>query len=271
MSPRLRDRGSMGFTLIELLVVMGIIVTVLAVAFPQLLPVIAFSKHEGVARHLASYGRNAMGQASLFGEHYTVYVDLDAQEYYTMRWPKPGELDREGAGVKEYGGGEGSGEVAPKSSQELVEAMMMEESGEKSGLNLEDQTYELLDRFDAFHRQKLLALSENVVHDDDFLADVGPEFNEDSPFGIADSDLEPQEVDDPLLTPTYLPRNIWIDSIRVGDDEITSGMVEIDINTSGMTQTVIFYIVNEDDEYYTVTWDAVTGAARLVSGREASQ
>lgn len=267
MFPRSAPAYRSGFTLIELLVVLAIISGVLAVVFPQLLPVIAFSKHEAAARHLASYGRNAMAQASLMNEHFTVYIDLDAQEYWTMRWPNPAELAEREEAKKAGRDGEENQETAT-SSYDLIGAMMAQEEGEEPDMDLENETYTLLDRFDEFHRQKILALSKNVHHDRDFLEDVGPEFSKDSPFGYDESDLEPEEVDDPLLDRTFFPEDIWIESITVGDDETSSGTVEIDINTSGMLQTVVFYVVNDDDEYYTVSWDAITGGAHLVSGKE---
>ena len=75
-----------GFTLIELVVVVGLIGIVLAVAIPNLLPVLAFSDHQGAARRLANYGRAAVSYAAVTQTPITVLVDLNEQAYWSVYW-----------------------------------------------------------------------------------------------------------------------------------------------------------------------------------------
>lgn len=259
-----------GFTLIELMVVLAIMLGVLAVAFPRLLPVIAFSGHEGAARRLSSYGRNAMSQASLLHEHYTVYVDLDAQEYYVLRWPKSSEFlegfEEDGAEDK---ADEDSEEPEPmKRSEDLLAAMAtMEEDGSSADFDLEYQSAAMQFRFDEFHRQRIMVQTKNVEYDDGLLAGVADDlFSEDFTFDEDAAPDEPTEISDPLLPRTKLPRDIYIEAVRVGDKEIARGVVEIEITSVGLAEPVTFFVKNKQNEYYTVTWDAVTGDAYLQYG-----
>lgn len=258
----------------ELAVVISIILVVLAVSFPKLLPLIAFGEHEGAARHLASYGRSAMGQAALLGDHYTIHVDLDEQEYWTMRWPKPSELaEEEGAGEEMFSRGLKDADEVPedayKSSEELLSSFMMAEAGEADDATDLDYEAELMEfRFDEFQRQKTLALAEHAKHDDGMLKDVGIDFSDDGLVQDADAELEPVELEGSLLNRVRLPDNVYIESIRVGDEELRQGEVEIDITATGMAESVTFFVVDGEGDYFTVKWDAVTAGAQLKRGLE---
>ena len=66
-----------GFTLIELAVVIVIVAAVAAVAFPRLIPILAYSELEGSARHAAQFGRAALGEAAMLSKELTIRIDLD--------------------------------------------------------------------------------------------------------------------------------------------------------------------------------------------------
>ncbi|NIA15837.1 MAG: hypothetical protein GWP08_17375, partial [Nitrospiraceae bacterium] len=50
-----------------------------------------------------------------------------------------------------------------------------------------------------------------------------------------------------------------------------SGEVEIELSPVGLSEPVTFYLKNEDDDYFTIEWDAITGGARVESGKHAPE
>jgi hypothetical protein len=53
----------------------------------------------------------------------------------------------------------------------------------------------------------------------------------------------------------------------VGSVEHTTGVVEIEVSPLGLTDTVTFYLLRGDNDYYTVVWDPITGSSRLSRGK----
>ncbi|MFP4172811.1 MAG: prepilin-type N-terminal cleavage/methylation domain-containing protein, partial [Candidatus Hydrogenedentota bacterium] len=82
-----RRSACSGFTLIELMMVALLLALFFAIAIPRLWPAIAFGEHEGAARRIANYGRAAIAECAMLQTRYTIKIDLDEQEYWTMRWP----------------------------------------------------------------------------------------------------------------------------------------------------------------------------------------
>ncbi len=110
----------------------------------------------------------------------------------------------------------------------------------------------------------------NNVKRSGILQDVGPLFDEEFSLGVdIESDEELlEEVTLPLLLRTPLPDDVMIETVMVGGQEYSSGLVEITITPFGLSQPVVFYVKDAGDDYYTVTWDAITGGAHLESGRQ---
>jgi len=81
--------SSAGFTLIELAVVIFLIAMVMAIATPQLLPIISFSELEGQARRIANYGRSATERAMFMRERHVVRFERESGEYYLVHWIVP--------------------------------------------------------------------------------------------------------------------------------------------------------------------------------------
>lgn len=257
-----------GFTLIELLVVIGLISMIVGVALPRLMPAILFSNHEGAARRIAGYGRSAIGHAALRHERLTVMVDLDHQEYWCERLPEPKDEEEEDG----RSGGMG-GMPFPTDGLELLamaqSALAGEEDGEVDTELLKEQAKRMNDGFERLARRALLARAERVIHDREGLFDeMEPLFEDEFTLDIEeDKDLEPVEVLEPLLQRTRLPQGCFIDSVRVGEKEHRTGVVEIEITTLGLAEPVTFFIANEDGDYFTVDWDPITSDSHLRAGR----
>ena len=244
-----------GYTLIELSLVVLIIAVVLMIAMPRLMPVLAYSKLEGAARHVASYGQSAVAHCALNQERITVKFELsgEPQEYWCLRWPEP-ETSLFDEGL--------DGEKAQRSVLDQTEESVLE----MVAMNQEQELAELADdmrqRFDRLFRYQLEARTRNVRHDG-FLADIGPDFSE---FALDPDAKEVDEVKADLLARTTVPAGVVIESMRVGGCEYTEGVVEIDVTPVGLYETVEFRLRGEGDEYYTVVWDPITLSSRLTYG-----
>lgn len=267
----LRKTGALGFTLIELLVVIALMATVMAIVLPQLMPAIVVSTHEGAARHMMGYGRSVIAHAILFHEEITVKVDLDEQQYWAERWPEP-ELDPDEKKAQEAARS-GNSEEYPEDPLELM-ALAREEFNKEDEEDtdydlLDHQSQVMLDSFELMMRQALYAKARNVIQDDrGVLDDVTPLFDDRFSLDIEDDELEPEELILPFLIRTALPEEIFLESVRVGENLLTHGVAEIIISPFGLTQPVAFFLVNEDGDYLTVEWDPITGGAHLREGKE---
>lgn len=257
----------------ELMVVVGIIAVIASMTVPQLLPALLFSTHAGAARRLAGYGRSAIGYATLTREHITVKIDLGLQEYWTERLPEPKygeELDDEGRPIEEDDG-------LPTDPVELF-TMALGASASDGDFMDDERNAKILDRlqrqvdrrFEHMARQALFTQAERVVHDrEGLLDDVSPLFESEFSLDLdAEEELEPEELFDPLLRRSRLPNSVAIDSVRIGEDLFMSGLVEIEITPLGLEKAVVFLVVNDEGDSYTVEWDPITGGTHMRRGRE---
>ncbi len=238
-----------GFTLMELMMVIALVAILLAVAMPRLWPAIAYGEHEGAARRLANYGRAAIAESAMYREQYTVNIDLETQEYWTVRWP------HWSAGFRDW-----DEEDELERSFQSAEAMHMSE--EEMHARQSEIMREQMERFARMSTQNRM----RNVKREGILDRIGPLF--DSEFRLNDEEEEAEEVKSHLLARSRMREGLVIDSVRVSGTNHTSGLVEIDVAPSGLSDNVMLYIRNPDNEFFTVIWDPITGGARIKQGRE---
>jgi type II secretory pathway pseudopilin PulG len=260
-----------GFTLAELMVVAFIVVMMMLIALPQFLPVIAFSEHEGAARHVANYGRSAMAYAELHQESILVVFDLDEQIYYAERIPDPYDFESDTDTEMELTGYDE--EEEGRTTESDFSLMADDELADLDETALQEKGQQVQERFERFARMALASRARNVEQDD-FLGDVGPDLSESGPdlsdVG-PDLDVEGEEEDlrilDPLLEPTRVPEGVEITGIDFGGRKHTSDKVEIEVSPLGLMEAIEFYVRDGEGDYFTVTWDPITGGAHLEEGR----
>ena len=246
---------SAGFTLIELMVVCLLIGIIAAVAFPQLMPAITFSRLEGAARHLVGYGRSAVAYCTLMREPITVKFDLETQEYWAVTQIKRSSSlfdDDEEESEK------------PTGPADMLEFLSSGEVPDQAEL-LQNGADLLRERFDEFARRRMETLSNNVEREG-ILDEIGPLF--DHEFALDEEEEEYEEVADPLLIRTKLPEGVLIEAIRIGESRHSQGEVQVELSPLGLYSPVVFFLKNEDDDYFTVAWDPISGSAHLREGKE---
>ncbi|MBN2310639.1 MAG: type II secretion system protein [Candidatus Hydrogenedentes bacterium] len=253
-SRRCTIQARAGYTLIELAAVVLIIAIVMSVALPQLLPLLAYSRLEGAARHTASYGRSAMAQSALDRETIIVRFDLDAEpnRYWAVR-----RVETEGGLFDD----EEDDDEAEKDVLDVTEEYAAEILGAGREEELAQMNAEIEERFNRFFRLGVEARARNVEQDG-FLADVGPDFKE---FRLDDDEEdEYEEVEGFLLGRVVLPEDVIIESVRIGTTDHTSGLVEVEVTPLGLFESVAICLKErEDEDTYTVLWDPITGGAHV--------
>jgi prepilin-type N-terminal cleavage/methylation domain-containing protein len=270
-----RKSSHAGFTLIELTIVIFIIGIISAIAFPQILPAIVFSRLEGEARHLAAYGRQVLAEATMRRERHVVMIDLDNQEYYVVRWEvQAGSVDDEEesdelARFNQFRRASGLGR------NELMESLnagrLGAQGGQLTGLGHEydDElaNQQMTDRFALFARQATLDRAKNVEIEGGILDEIGPLFGEEDQFRLDDS-LEPiaVEVDLPTLGHVRLRNEVRLSQVIVDGLSFSDGLVELEVTSLGFMEKTAFYLQDEDDRFYTVVWDPVLATTRFYDG-----
>jgi prepilin-type N-terminal cleavage/methylation domain-containing protein len=253
-------RSNSGFTLIELVIVSGLILLIMGLAVPALLPAFAFSELEGSARHVSNFGRSAAAYAGFSGEYIIVKIDLDASEYWAI------ELIDEPPTLFE--------ETEPETEMDEQEALaaLVASQSENSGAGgvVSEEALLMEQRFERFFRRTLEAQAKNVKHEGSLFADVGPLFEDEFSLRDEDEDTD-REINDVLMLRTTLPEGVIFESIMIGNERHTTGIVEIEVSPLGLTDTVTFYILRGEDQYYTVVWDPITGSSRMSRGKIESE
>lgn len=249
-----------GFTLIEMVVVISIIGLISAVMLPQLIPALVQGQLEGAARHLAGYGMSAMAHCTLMREAITVKFDLKKQQYWAIR------MVQESASI--FDEDEEEAEEEKSKEEDSLGAgdldLMHTEDEEISEEDMMARADRFRQQFVEFTRMRLMAQAQHV-DTGGILDEIGPLFDE--PFSLEDEEETEEEILDPLLERTALPEGVVIDAVYVGSSRSAGGEVDVELSPLGLYEHVVIYIKNEEDEYYTVIWDPITGGGRIQEGK----
>lgn len=245
-----------GFTLIELIVVVAIMAMIMAVALPNLAPLIAFSGHDGAARRLANYGGSVAQFVVLRRAPATVKIDLEEQTYWTEILPAPDpsevetDLDSEDALIR----------IDDRETFEQMQSGMGPIGSGGDSVKREQYERSLRYELDLRSRRMLIALAEQVDTDTEGLLDsVGPLFADEFSLDNTVGQSAPEEVHSPELARTRLPEGVMIDSVTVGEAVYTHGVVEIKFTALGLDTRVHFDVLNEEGDVLRVLWDPITG------------
>jgi prepilin-type N-terminal cleavage/methylation domain-containing protein len=259
-----------GFTLIELMVVILLIGMMAGIAGPRLLPLITMTEHQNEARHLVGYGRAAMAHASMKHENIVVRIDLDNQEYWTEAQPDVYEAPESTGDDDPFD--DDDDDWIPEDEYELRKAsqtILMGEDAEQEITDEEDQK-KLLGRqkenmkteFTSMAQNTLFARAKRVKHDakmfeDDKLFDYGMDEDE---LDVND-EAGTNAVDSDLLSPHRVIESVLIESVHIGEEVFSTGVVDIELSPLGLDTSVTFVLINEDAETMVVQWDPLTGNA----------
>lgn len=257
-----------GFTLIEMVIVVALIGVVTAIVLPYLMPAILFSRLEGAARHVAGFGKSAMAYSTLMRTPVTIKIDLDKQTYWAEERVKKEEEsifdeDPEEMAKKAAEGGDDASSSG--SAEQFLDLMGRSDPEKVDPTQMEAGAQMLREQFERFARMQMEVRAKSVEKKG-ILDEIGPLFEKE--FTLEDEEEEFQPVKDPLLEKTILPEGVEIEGVEVGSESHSSGLVEFELSPIGFSDFITFYVKGEDDEYFTVTWDPVTGGTRLEEGKK---
>ncbi|HOK08422.1 MAG TPA: type II secretion system protein [Candidatus Hydrogenedens sp.] len=268
-------RGMKGFTLLELGIVIFIIALMATIAVPYLLPLALSSELESEARKLAYFGRAVMSLSALQGDEFYVEIDLAEQRYYCLRitYPEVTEGETDQLGLLEEMKQQGL------SSEELAEMLM---SGGNNvagtatntnknlpgGFDPTAASQQINQKFDKMVRKKLIEQAKNVKQEDSMLDEIGSLFDEKNEVDLFGSEPIVEEVNEPGLSPMRLSENVWIESVFISGKKFSKEVVEIQVTPLGLTEPVVFYLTNNNGEYYTVVWDPVSSGSFVMEGMQ---
>ena len=293
----IRDRSRQrGFTLIELMMVILLIGMIASVATPRLLPLLTITEHENEARRLVGYGRSAMAHAALTRKPIRVRIDLDRQEYWAEEMPqliRDPETESSGYGADDD---DKFDDDVPEDEYELQETTKKilrdnekknpsftardrdrdrEEDNDEDELDsryddeearqsvLDKQKEKMEERFRSMSDNSLYARALRVQHDDEWTDEDRfdlDEFRKDEEEDLDDEDI-PKPLNDPLLQAHRVIETVWIDTIYIGEEEYSKGVVDIELSPLGLENEVTFAVFNEENDLLMVYWDPLSGSA----------
>ncbi|MBX7255868.1 MAG: hypothetical protein K1Y02_05870 [Candidatus Hydrogenedentes bacterium] len=238
------------------MIVCGIIAMAIAIAMPRLSVALAFGQLDSAARHVAGYGRSVTAYTALEQESATVVVDLQTQQYFTLRWLE--ETNK----LFDDSGQENAEQALP--ADPTVEDLLA--LATENGDAMSDYALQVKAQFDRSFMRSLEARA-RTVNRNSILSDVGPLFDKEFKLDEDEED-DREEVVTSLLQRTVLPNDVVIESVRVGTVDYTQGQVEIEVTPAGLNEFVVFTLRDASGEYVTVTWDPITGNSHLRRGKE---
>jgi len=256
----------------ELCVVIVIISMVAAIGLPQLAHVLVFSEIQAEAQRLANYGAGALSEAALFGTKLTVYIDIDSQQYYATRLVYPEENAEGENNINYMGMLQDFRESGSYTSAQISDMLAGKGVGNRQlagtlprEFDAEKADQQMTDRFNQRHQRLLYARAQNVKHDAGFLSEIGPLF--DKPFTLSWAEPYEEEIYDPILRRYRLPEGIRIEAVYLNGAVISRGAAPVEISPLGLQQHLVVHIRNEDGDYFTVSWNGVTGRGIAREGR----
>jgi prepilin-type N-terminal cleavage/methylation domain-containing protein len=265
-----------GFTLIELMFVILLIAMIASVSVPRLLPLITLTEHQNEARHLVGFGRASMAHASMAHENIVVRIDLDNQRYWVEMQP---DVYEEPEGIEDDPYAEDD-DWMPEDKSELRAAsqtILMGNDVEQEFSDGDDQT-KILERqrenmgkeFSSMTLNSLFARAKRVRHEDDDLFGRDELVEDDLYEDEYDGEPGTNPVDNDLLMPHVVIESVFIDSVYVGEEEYTKGIVDIELSPLGLETGVAMVLINEDSDVLVVQWDPLTGNAWFGEMKESS-
>jgi prepilin-type N-terminal cleavage/methylation domain-containing protein len=133
---------------------------------------------------------------------------------------------------------------------------------------LTKQTETMMERFADTLRTSVTARARRVEHDESY--DLVLATDENNPYRAPEDDelldeegeqLTRQELVLPFLGRTKVEKPLFLESVVIGENEYTSGTVEIELSPLGLDTPVAFYLASDDGDMYVIQWDPITGGA----------
>ena len=223
--------------MLELSIVVMLLAVALSVALPRMITLIAFGRLEGAARHVAAYGRSAVAYCAMEQERITITFDLDAQEYWAVRWLEATDdeelFDNDGL-FGEDGGLFGDDESAGNPDDAL--AAFAATTAANSTLAQEEEMLRFEQQFERFSRMSTQSRMRNVKREGMFEG-TGELFGDE--FSLDADDEETEEISAGLLERTPLPDSVVIETIRLASNDHATGLVKVDVAPLGFSHPVI--------------------------------
>ncbi len=263
-----------GFTLLELCVVMVIIAVVASIAAPQFLGLISYGELDGEGRWLANYGTAAMAEAVLFKTPIKVRLDLDKQEYSSIRliYPEP-EADADGNPLPpdQISMLSKAKKETKMSSSQMSDLLSGKKNMDPSlrgalpgGFDQDLADQQMNDKFGRFARQALETRAKNVKPKEGILDEIGPLFEK--KFTLKE-DEPTEEQQGGVLAKHRMPEGVRITAVMRDGEVLSKGIVEVEVSPLGLTSLAAMHIVNGDGEYMTIYWDPLTGRGSARQGK----
>ncbi len=133
---------------------------------------------------------------------------------------------------------------------------------------LTKQTETMMARFADTVRTSVTARARRVEHDEAYDLVLATDENnayrapeEDELLDEEGEQITRQELTLPFLARTKVNKPLILESVKLGENEYTSGTVEIELSPLGLNTPVAFYLVSDSGDVYVIHWDPITGGA----------